>query len=121
LDRPDADTLHLSATHTSSFFDENNNYLQWNRPTSGTPALLVPDLCFTSDFATGLKNESPFSGVFSDASSDLGSLFAHESDSANPSWSGENFWKLGNEYMSLSSSSDKFVVIPPELDIFGNS
>ncbi|KAF8166267.1 hypothetical protein K438DRAFT_1941754 [Mycena galopus ATCC 62051] len=108
-----------SATHARSFFDENTNY-QWNRSTSNTPAPLVPDTPFTFDFATGLMNELPFSDGFSDASSDLGSLFVHESNSGNwnPSWSGENFWELGNEFTSSPSSSDSFAIFPPELETF---
>jgi hypothetical protein len=118
LDRPHANTLYLSATHTGNFFDESIDYLQWNRSTSNTPAPLVPDIPFTFDFVTALTNEPPFSDGFSDASSDLGSLFVHESDSPSLSWSSDNFWEFGNEYMSSSSSSDSFTVFSPELETF---
>ncbi|KAF7372385.1 hypothetical protein MVEN_00098900 [Mycena venus] len=106
------------ATHTGDFFDESIDCLQWNRSTANTPAPLIPDIPFTFDFVTGLTNEPPFSDGFSDASSDLGSLFVHESDSPNLSWSSENFWECGNGYMSSSSSSDSFTVFPPELETF---
>ncbi|KAJ6447887.1 hypothetical protein C8R45DRAFT_948297 [Mycena sanguinolenta] len=102
----DADTFYLS---TTSFLDENTNYLQWNSSTSNTPAPFVPDTLFTFDFATVLHSPDRFS----DASSDLGSFY--ESDSANwkSSWSssGKNFWELENEFTSSASSFDNVLAV----------
>ncbi|KAJ6605885.1 hypothetical protein B0H10DRAFT_2075745 [Mycena sp. CBHHK59/15] len=119
LDRLHADILCLSPTDTGSFFDENTNQLQWNRSTCNTPAPLVPDTTpITFGLEMGLTNELPFFDGFSHASCDLGSLFGHESDSANwnSGWSGENCRELRNEYMSLPSSSDYLAILPPELE-----
>ncbi|KAJ6545926.1 hypothetical protein B0H10DRAFT_1969858 [Mycena sp. CBHHK59/15] len=106
-------------TDTGSFFDENTNQLQWNRSTCNTPAPLVPDTTpITFGLEMGLTNELPFFDGFSHASCDLGSLFGHESDSANwnSGWSDENCRELRNEYMSLPSSSDYLAILPPELE-----
>ncbi|KAJ6468849.1 hypothetical protein C8R45DRAFT_938037 [Mycena sanguinolenta] len=56
----------------------------------------------------------PFFDGFSDGSSDLGSLFLPNGDSANwdLSWSAETFWQLENEYTSLPSFFDDFEIFP---------